>query len=132
MWSTVSKAALISRTTTKTIRLESISATMSDCILIRRLQWISEIIIIIIIIISICIAPFVRGYNALLPIIAVSGKSSQSFRLPKLLRVLLAKCPPYQHLDCNISHDQHRVDALRSTKQLRLNILPKDTHTRWH
>ena len=30
--------------------------------------------------ISICIAPFARGYKALLPIITVSGKSSQSFR----------------------------------------------------
>ena len=30
--------------------------------------------------ISICIAPFARGYKALLPIITVSGKLSQSFR----------------------------------------------------
>ena len=33
------------------------------------------------------------------PIITVSGKSSQSFRLT---REQLAKCMPYQHLDCNI------------------------------
>ena len=30
--------------------------------------------------ISICIAPFARGYKALLPIITVSGNSSHSFR----------------------------------------------------
>ena len=44
------------------------------------------------------------------------------------VRVLLAKCTPYQHLDCNISHDQYLPDALRSTKQLRLSILPKDSN----
>ena len=33
------------------------------------------------------------------------------------------------HLDCNISHDRYRPDALKSTKQLRLSILPKDTNT---
>ena len=43
--------------------------------------------------------------------------------------VLLAKCPPHQHLDCNISHDRYLPDALRSTKQLRPSILPKDTDT---
>ena len=45
------------------------------------------------------------------------------------LRVLLAKCTPYQHLDCNISHYRYLPDALRSTKQLGLSILPKDTNT---
>ena len=45
------------------------------------------------------------------------------------LRVLLAKCTPYQHLDCNISHDRYLPHAPRSTKQLRLSILPKDTNT---
>ena len=45
------------------------------------------------------------------------------------LRVLLAKCTPHQHLDCNISHDRYLPDTLRSTKQLRLSILPKDTNT---
>ena len=39
------------------------------------------------------------------------------------LRVLLAKCTPHQHLDCNISHDRYLPDTLRSTKQFRLSIL---------
>ena len=54
--------------------------------------------------ISFCIAPFARGYKVLLLIIMVSGKLSQSFHF-RHLRVLLAKCTPYQHLDCNIFHD---------------------------
>ena len=45
------------------------------------------------------------------------------------LRVLLAKCTPHQLLDCNISHDRYLPDTLRSMKQLRLSILPKDTNT---
>ena len=47
------------------------------------------------------------------------------------LRLQLAKCTPYQHLDCNISHDRYHPDVLscRSTQQLRLSILPKDTNT---
>ena len=45
------------------------------------------------------------------------------------LRVLLAKCTLYQHLDCNISHNRYLPDALRSTKQLKLSILPKDKNT---
>ena len=47
------------------------------------------------------------------------------------LVVQLAKCTPYQHLDCNIFHDWYLSDALRSTKQLRLrhSILRKDTNT---
>ena len=48
------------------------------------------------IIISFCIAPFARGYKALLPIITVSGKLSV---ILLHLRVQLAKCIPYQHLD---------------------------------
>ena len=43
-------------------------------------------------------------------------------------RVLLVKCTPYQHLDCNIFYDRYLPDALRSMKQLRLSILPKDTN----
>ena len=34
--------------------------------------------------------------------------------------VLLAKCTPYQHLDCSISYYRHLPDVLRSSKQLRL------------
>ena len=78
-------------------------------------------------IISICIAPSVREYKALVRIITVSGKSSQSFRLKGATGQLT--CTPYQHLDCNIFLDRYLPDALRSTKQLRLSILTKDTNT---
>ena len=44
------------------------------------------------------------------------------------LRVQLAKCTSYQHLECNISHNRHLPDVLRSRKQLRLSTLPKDTN----
>ena len=56
--------------------------------------------------INICIVPFARGYKALLPIITVWGKLSQSFCFIHV-RMLLAKCTPYQHLHCNISHDRY-------------------------
>ena len=56
--------------------------------------------------------------------VGLSGKSSQLAQL-----VQLAKCTPYQHLDYNISHDLYLPGTLRSMKQLRLSILPKDTNT---
>ena len=45
------------------------------------------------------------------------------------VRVQLAKCTPYQHLDCNISHDWYLPVALRSMKQSTLSVLPKDSNT---
>ena len=66
---------------------------------------------IIIIIITICITPFARGYKVMLLIIMVSGKSSI---ILLHLMVLLAKCTPSQHIDCNISYNQHLPYALWS------------------
>ena len=45
------------------------------------------------------------------------------------VRVLLTKCTPHQHLDCNISHYQNLPHTFRSTKQFRLSILPMDKNT---
>ena len=39
------------------------------------------------------------------------------------LGVQLIKCTPYQHLDCNITHDRYLPDALRSTKQIEIKYL---------
>ena len=73
--------------------------------------------------ISICIAPFARGYkeHVAYHYVIVTVISLH-------LRVLQAKCTPYQHLVCNISHDRYLPDALMSTKQLRRSILPKDAN----
>ena len=74
--------------------------------------------------ISICIAPFARGYKALLPIIRVSGNRHSHFASPKG-----ATGQVHTLSALYISHDRYPPDALRSTKQLRLSILPKDTNT---
>ena len=81
----------------------------------------------IIIIINIYIAPFCRRYKALLPIIMISGKSSQSFRFTQGTTGQVHTLSTLR-LYCNISHDQYLPDALRSTKQLKQSILPKDTN----
>ena len=60
-------------------------------------------------------------------ITAAVRKSSQSFRF-QLDVATRPECALYQHLDCNIPHNSYLI-SLRSTKQLRLSILPKDTNT---
>ena len=72
--------------------------------------------------------PFARGYKVLLPIYDSIRKIVTHFASPKgatdQVHTLSALV-----LDCNISHDRYRPDTLRSAKQLRLSILPKDTDT---
>ena len=78
------------------------------------------IMIIIMIIIILCIAPFGSGYKALLPIIMVRKMATVvSFHL----RVQLANCIPYQHLDCNIFQGRYIPDFAQVNQAIETKYL---------
>ena len=79
-------------------------------------------LMIIKIIFCICIALFPRDIKRCCLYYYPVRKSSQSFRFTKN-DLQLAKCTPYQHLDCNIPHNRQVPDTLWSTKQIQIKYL---------